>query len=241
MGTQLARLIPALLLLCGSPARPQTSPAAGHWEGSIQVPDKELNIQLDLAQSEKGWSGTITIPQQNVKAFPLAVTIEANAVTAVMKGIPGEPTLQGTVSADRQTLSGNFSQGGGTIPFKVTRTGDAKIQPPVKSTPIDRQMEGAWEGTLNAPSGKVLHLLLKLANGSEGATGSMVSVDQGGVDIPIATITQQQSRIKLELPTIGGSYRGDIATDYSQISGTWSQGGGSLPLVFRRPAKKESK
>ena len=73
---------------------------------------------------------------------------------------------------------------------------------------------------------------MKLANGPDAATGSLVSVDQGGVEIPITTITQTGSHLTLELPSIAGKYSGDLKD--GKLVGTWSQGPGSAPLEFTR-------
>ena len=84
--------------------------------------------------------------------------------------------------------------------------------------------------------GTVLRLKLTLANRAEGgATGTLVSVDQGGVEIPITTVTQTASRLELALPTIGGSFSGDLKE--GRLTGDWKQGAGALPLVFHPPQR----
>jgi hypothetical protein len=82
---------------------------------------------------------------------------------------------------------------------------------------------------------RVLRLVLKLSNQPGGATGTLVSLDQGGGEIPIASIAQTGSHLKLIVSTIDGLYEGDLKD--GQISGTWTQRGNSLPLVFKRASK----
>jgi hypothetical protein len=216
-------------------AQAATGPG-GHWEGSIQVPGQPLAIEVDLANKEaQQWVGTITIPVQNVKAFPLSdITVTGPAVAFAMKGVPGDPRFAGTLSADGKSIAGELSQGGGTIPFTLAWKGEAKIEEPSKSTEITKDVEGSWEGALNV-NGTVLRLGLKLTNQPGGATGTLVSVDQGGVEIPITAITQTGSQLKFTITSINASYVGDLKDN--QIAGTWTQGPGSLPLVFKRPAK----
>ena len=84
-------------------------------------------------------------------------------------------------------------------------------------------------------SGTDLRLVLKLTNQPGGATGTMVSVDQGGTEIPISSITQTGSQLKFTITTINASYVGDLKD--GQLVGTWTQGPGGWPLVFKRPAK----
>ena len=216
-------------------AQPATGPA-GHWEGSIEVPGQPLAIVVDLAAKEgQPWVGTIAIPAQNLKAFPLSdITVTGNALTFAMKGVPGDPRFAGTLSADGKSMSGDLSQGGGSIPFTLAWKGEAKIEERPKSTEITKDLEGSWEGPLDV-SGTVLRLVLKLTNQPDGATGTLISVDQGGIEIPITSITQTGSQLKFTIATINANYVGDLKD--GQLAGTWAQGPGSWPLVFKRPAK----
>jgi hypothetical protein len=223
----------AVLAVTSSLAVAQSAPApSGHWEGAIQIPGQELKIEVDLFRTSDKWDGTITIPAQNMKGFPLsAVSTSGDVVTFAIKGAPGDPTFKGTLAKDSKTLTGDFSQGGGTLPFALTRTGDAKIEPAPKSTPITKEIEGSWEGSLDV-AGKVLRLTAKLWNQDGAGKGTLVSVDQGGVEIPIAAVVQEGMRLKLLLPAIAGSYDGEFKD--GQLTGTWTQGPGTLPLVFKR-------
>jgi hypothetical protein len=208
--------------------------ASGHWTGTIETPGQPLQVEVDLKPAiPPAWQGVIAIPAQNMKGFALeAITVDGKSVSFVIPKVPGEPTFKGTLSDDGTTISGDFSQGGGTLPFKLTRGGDAVFPgPPAKSTAITKDVEGTWNGTLAVPSGS-LRLMLKLAGGADGATGSITSVDQGGVEIPIATITQTGAHLELELPSIAGTYSGDLKD--GKLVGTWRQGPGTLPLEFTR-------
>jgi hypothetical protein len=222
-------LLVALILFLAQPA----AGPSGHWEGAIQVPGPELKIQIDLAQRGEKWEGTIAIPAQGLKGFPLsAITVQGDSVSFEMHGVPGDPHFNGTLSKDAKSLSGQFSQGGGTIPFAITRTGEAKFEPLPKSTPITKDLEGSWEGSLDA-NGNILRLVVKLSNGPDGAaTGTMISLDQGGAEMPIAAVVQTGSHLKLVVQVVAGTYEGDFKD--GQLIGNWTQGPGTLPLVFKR-------
>jgi uncharacterized protein len=214
-------------------AQPVTGPA-GHWEGAIEAPGQELKIEVDLAGAGDKWEGTITIPAQNVKGFPLsAIAVQGDRVSFAMKGVLGDPQFKGVISPDAKTLSGNFSQGGGTVPFALTRTGDAKIEPLPKSTPISKDLEGSWAGALDV-DGKILRLAVKLSNQADGlATGTLVSIDQGGAEVPIDAVMQTGTHLKLVVRSIAGTYEGDLKS--GELTGTWTQGPRTLPLIFKRP------
>ena len=216
----------------------QSAPAAsGRWEGSIAVPDHELQIIVNLAPGAKdAWKGTIAIPDQNLKEFPLSsITVANGAVKFAMSGVPGNPAFDGKLAADGQSISGNFTQGGGSISFSMKRTGAAQFVDLPKSTLVAKSFEGDWEGTLDT-GGPKLRLVLNLVNGQDSATGTLTSVDQAGAVIPIAVITQKGSDLKLDLPSVGGAFAGAISRDATSITGTWTQGTGALPLTLHRPA-----
>lgn len=206
---------------------------AGHWEGAIHVPGQELAIAVDLfGNQDQTWDGAISIPAQNIKAMPLAeVTVQGDAVGFAMKGVPGEPRFKGTLASDRKSMTGGFTQGGAQLTFALAWKGEATRAAPAKSTAVSQDLEGSWEGALDV-SGTTLRLVLKLANKDGQGTGTLVSVDQGGAEIPITTIVQTGSHLRLEVSTIGAAYEGDLKD--GQLMGTWTQGPGRLPLTFKR-------
>jgi hypothetical protein len=240
------RLLPvcATLLFAASlagPASAQTAgtpagTAAGHWTGAVETPGQPLEIQIDLKPTTPPeWMGTISIAAQNIKALPLEkIEAKDKAVSFVIKQAPGTPTFTGTLSADGATITGEFTQGGASFPFKLTRAGEAVFPPPPpKSTAIGKELEGTWAGALEV-GGRTLRLTLKLANGADGATGSIISVDQGNAEVSIASIVQKDAHLELQLPAISGGWSGDLKD--GKLVGTWTQGPGSNPLEFTRPS-----
>jgi dienelactone hydrolase len=97
-------------------------------------------------------------------------------------------------------------------------------------------LEGEWQGTLDA-GGTKLRLVLKVTKSAEGKlTGTLDSLDQNAKGIPISSIEQSSDQVRLDLAAIGGSYAGKMSVGAVEITGEWKQGGGSLPLVFKRNA-----
>jgi pimeloyl-ACP methyl ester carboxylesterase len=81
-----------------------------------------------------------------------------------------------------------------------------------------------------------LRLVIKIREEAGALTGTLDSIDQGARDLPIETIRLEQARLTLELRSVGGRYEGDLAESGDEIAGTWSQGGGRLPLTLKRDA-----
>jgi hypothetical protein len=231
------RVVRVMLVLLFASARcllaQGTTGPGGHWEGAIQLPAQELKIAIDLAGSGDKWEGTITIPAQGLKAFPLSgITVKGDSVSFAMKGVPGDPQFKGTLSKDAKGLAGDFTQGGGSTTFSLTRTGEATIERPAKSTPIAKELVGSWTGALNV-DGNILRLELRLSNQPDGTgSGTLVSIDQGGAEVPIASVIQKGMHLSLSLPTIVGNYEGDLKD--GELTGTWTQGPRNWPLVFKR-------
>jgi hypothetical protein len=206
---------------------------SGHWEGSIQVPGQELMVVVDLSGSGDKWEGAIGIPAQGLKAFPLAeIVVKDSGVSFAMKGVPGEPRFRGTLSPDAKALSGEFQQGGGSLPFALTRTGPAVIEQVPASTAVTKDLEGSWEGALDA-DGTILHLVVTLTGQADGpATAVLVSVDQGGAAIPVTAVVQKDAHLTLLVRPVAGRYEGDLAD--GKLTGTWTQGPRTWPLVLQR-------
>lgn len=205
----------------------------GHWTGTIDIPDHAMAVEIDLDKAANGWVGSISIPAQNASGLPLeAITFTNGKCAFRIKGAPGEPTFSGSLSADGKTLSGGFTQGGGSIPFSVSRVGDAKVEEIKKSPAVAKAFLGTWEGTLEA--GQPLRLVLKMANDENGASAVLVSVDQGGAEIPVTTIEQKDTKLTLLVKAVGGEYRGEINKDSTELNGTWTQSGNDLPLKLKR-------
>ena len=223
--------------LSASVIQAQTAPSArGHWEGTIDVPGQQLAISVDLTKkADEVWSGTISIPAQGVKALPLSdVAVNGDAVSFAMKGVPGDPQFSGKVSAEPHTLSGQFTQAGMGMTFTLAWKGEPRIEAAPKSTKVSTDLEGFWEGTLSVGATQ-LRLVVKLANDSEAARGTLVSLDQGGAEIPITQITQSDSVLTLVVGPINGRYEGTLKD--GQLAGIWTQGPQSFPLTLKRQVK----
>ena len=236
MRTSIRLLIAAALLLVpASSLRAQTAvDPSGHWEGTIQAPDMKVKVDIDLAKNGKGeFAGTFGQPEQGVKGLPLStVAVEGGSVRFVVKGGPDPATFQGKLSADGASMSGDVAQAGYSIPFTLTRTGEARIAPVPKNAPIGKELEGTWNGALDVGE-KPMRLVLNMSNQPDGtARGTIVSPDGSGVEVPIA-ITQKASNVTIDVVSVGASFAGVLNASGTELAGTWTQGTSSLPLTFR--------
>jgi hypothetical protein len=235
----------ALLFVPASSLLAQTAPdPSGHWRGAIHVPpfngagSREVAIEIDLSKNAAGAPiGTFAEPSQAIKGLPLAnVSFEGKTVSFELKANNGGGIFRGSL-ADAASISGEFTtnEGGYAIPFNLARTGDATIAAAPKSGPIGKELEGTWNGTVDA-GGKQERLVLKMANRPDGtATGTILDLDGSNLEIPIA-LTQKASTLTVDVAVVGASYVAELK-DGSELVGTWKQGPVALPVTFKRVAK----
>lgn len=229
------------LALPAGPLLAATTPA-GHWEGNVTLPGTALAIRVDLENAKTGaWVGTIDIPVQGLRGFKLGeVSVKADAVSFTLPGIPGDPKFAGKLAADAGTISGDLTQNGQTFPFKLERKAKSAStmgETPGKGVP-GKGLVGYWQASLKPSPGIELRLVLEVTNTpASQLAGVMVSVDQGNVRIPVTGLTEKSGAVHIEVASVGGTFDGKLSADGSEISGDWKQGGGTLPLAFKRLEK----
>lgn len=234
----LRRTLVITLLLVSSSAFARAQSAAdpsGHWEGAIQVPGMDLPFQIDVAKNSRGeLSGTMSSPAQNLKGLPLLkVVVDGTWITFSPRD---DRTFKGELLPDGKSMSGEVTGQEGSVPFSLIRTGDARIEAPVKSAPIGKELEGTWNATL-VDNGSALRLVLTMANEADGtASGRIVNLNEGGLIIPIS-ITQQGSSVMLATAVTPISFSGALNAEGTELAGTIRQGTIEVPLLFRRAAR----
>jgi hypothetical protein len=138
------------------------------------------------------------------------------------------------LSADGKSMSATYSVDSYTFPLTLIRTGDPKTEPPISSPAIGKQLEGAWNGRFEA-NGTRLRYVLVLSNQANGTgAGTIVSLDEGDLEIPVSSITQDGSKMTLNFKAVGGVYSGTVSIDGTELVGTYTQGPLVVPVTFRR-------
>ena len=69
----------------------------------------------------------------------------------------------------------------------------------------------------------------------------MISLDQGGVELPVTTIDQKDSKLTLVVNMVGGRYEGFINKESLELNGSWTQGGNTLPLKLKKATPEPNK
>ena len=94
---------------------------------------------------------------------------------------------------------------------------------------------GRWEGALRIGEAS-LPLVVRVSQGADGLVAVMDSPAQGARDMPITGLTETGGTVRFAIPSVGGRFEGARSADGSTWTGSWSQGGASLPLILTRVA-----
>ena len=167
-----------IVLVLGISASYAEDRVAGHWEGHIEIPGQPIAVKVNLAIDESDWRGTIDIPAQGAKGLPLseihvAEEGEGMRVTFSIRGVPGNPTFDGTLQGG--VINGTFSQGGVTFGFRLSREiVSGPVRPQEPKPPFPYQIEEVkfqngpinLAGTLTLPPGNGPFPAVLLISGS---------------------------------------------------------------------------
>jgi uncharacterized protein len=99
-----------------------------------------------------------------------------------------------------------------------------------------KSLGGSWLGGLTLNAGMTLRLALDVTEADGKLTAILDSIDQNA-KIPVTTISVDANEVHFECASISGSFEGSFSADGAEIAGAWSQGGGSLPLTFKRQSQ----
>jgi hypothetical protein len=210
--------------------------ASGRWEGSVQIPGRELTLIVDLAQDGQGsWIGSIIIPGLDVKGALLTeIVVKDSGASFTIKTARGlEATLKGKFNADG-TLAGDFVEAGNTAPFVLKKTGPPQVEARPQSTAISKELEGEWKGEYEL-FGSQRHVAIKLVNrATDGAAAEFVVIGKKTTNLPVDLVTQDGDSLTIDSHETGINYEGHFNKDANEIKGTFIQAGIELPLVLQR-------
>jgi uncharacterized protein len=204
---------------------------AGEWNGMLKpAPSVELRLKPDVETSAAGeLKATLFSIDQGSGAIAASTTkLAGDKITLTFPSIDG--SYEGQLSADSKTITGTWSQGGGSLPLTMNR-GPVPMD---TASPSAAPLAGVWEGTLDTGTMQ-LRLRLNINKDEKGnVTGNVDSIDQNAMGIPASGFVLKGSDFHFDLKAVGGSYDGTVDEKRTAMKGTWRQGGGQLPLEFKK-------
>jgi hypothetical protein len=217
------------------------SEVQGYWKGTLKVENTTLRVDLKIAERADGtFRVTGDSPDQGGSDIEAtAATYHRPTLKVEFGGIMG--SYEGTVDESDRVIAGNFVSNGHTLPLTLERGKPeaAALDPAIEaqkdySHTSPNDLPGHWQGTLDVKqSGVKLRLAVNIAKLPDGKfSASMISLDQGGSEVPANNVQFVPPNARLEWSAIGGSFNGKL--EKGRLTGVWRQGGGALPLVLER-------
>lgn len=102
----------------------------------------------------------------------------------------------------------------------------------------ENELVGTWLGKLKVQTTE-LRLVIRIQMQDGKLSGLLDSPDQGTKDIPISEIKLNGDSVTVISAIIGARFIGIFQGDSVKITGVWKQGGGSLPVEFKKVDKVE--
>jgi pimeloyl-ACP methyl ester carboxylesterase len=103
-----------------------------------------------------------------------------------------------------------------------------------QTTESQKTVLGDWQGTLAIGENR-LRLVLKVTDAGLGQLkATMDSLDQNSNNLQVDTITFKDGLLHFEMKALSIVYDGALSKDGAEFVGTFKQGAGSFPLVFRK-------
>jgi len=120
-------------------------------------------------------------------------------------------------------------------------TAPAQTAPPSTTPPASpMDIVGTWQGTLHVAAAADhpeinLRIVNKITKDDKGDLKVLdYSIDQGGQAMAATKASFANGVFKYAIEGIGGAYEGTMSADGKTLTGTWTQGPGSLPLNLDR-------
>lgn len=183
--TALSAVLLTLLVMLAPPGlradaeeSPTLADLVGHWQGTLEVGEVQLQIVFHFSESSDGEiEATMDSPDQGATGIPVtSVTLEGKAVRLEVESIGGVYT--GELAESRTAIEGEWQQGGMTLPLRLEQVEEVarKRRPqeprppyPYREEEVEIEVPGAGvtlAGTLTLPSGDGPHPAVALVSGS---------------------------------------------------------------------------
>jgi hypothetical protein len=227
------------LLACGwlTLAFAQTD-FSGHWEGAVEVPNGPTRLALDLAKNAKGvWVASLGVPEQKITGLRATdVSVVGSEVRFAAPDLPGSPTFELTLADGK--LTGALLVQALSLVLEMKRTGDAKVEIAPPSPAVSKELEGDWEGAISLPNGQSRPVIIHFRNQPEKTVEATIeSPTQGVQGFPLKEVVQKGVVVEFAVQAVGGSYRGTLNKEGTEIAGQWTQRSGADPLTLNLKKK----
>jgi hypothetical protein len=110
------------------------------------------------------------------------------------------------------------------------------IAPP--SPAVSKELEGDWEGALSLPDGQSRPIVIHFKNQPDQTVEATIeSPSQGVRGFPLKEVAQKGAIVEFAVQAVGGSYKGTLNKEGTEIAGEWTQRQAAAPLTLKLKKK----
>jgi uncharacterized protein len=105
----------------------EAQPVIGNWEGALDANGTELTVVFHIVKDSTGkLTGSFDSPKQMAYGLKCSsISLAGDSVLIEMKGFGA--TYRGLLGVNKKTMTGNWSQGGMTLPLELVKTADVAV------------------------------------------------------------------------------------------------------------------
>jgi poly(3-hydroxybutyrate) depolymerase len=101
-------------------------------------------------------------------------------------------------------------------------------------------LKGNWKTTWDIDGTNSLRFYFKITKSGTTYTGLMDDLDEGYNNISAVTVSNNPPSVRFDFSNVGYVFQGIMNSDFTQITGTWSNSAQSWPMVYdRQPSVDE--
>jgi hypothetical protein len=211
---------------------------SGHWEGTIDAPNGPTRLALDLAKNAKGvWVASLGVPEQKITGLQVSgIGVVASEVRFAVRDLPGSPAFELTLADGK--LKGALLVPALSLALEMQRTGDAKVEIAPPSPAVSKELEGDWEGAISLPNGQSISLAFHFKNQPDQTVEATIdSPSQGTQGLPLKAVAQKGAVVEFQVLAVGGTYKGTLNKEGTEIAGEWTQRQAAAPLTLNLKKK----
>ena len=140
-------------------------------------------------------------------------------------------TFELTLGRDGK-LAGKFSTRGGLLPVEFKRIGEAKVELPVASPAVSKELEGDWEVSIESPNG-AFRLVFHFKNQPNNTVAA--TIDSGNaMGMPLNNVKQTGQKVEFGMKIAGGTFQGNLNKEGTELAGQLIHEANSTPLTLRK-------
>ncbi len=206
----------------------------GHWEGTLAMNKSEIGISLDLLKNaESKWVASMGLPSENLTGL---VVMDVNINDRSVKFTAVELRMAKfdlTLGSDG-IMKGMISSPQGPVPIELRRTGEAKVELIPASPAVSKELEGDWEGSLQAPN-QAFRVLFHFRNQTDNTIEATIDTpDTNAMGLPLNDVKQTGQKVEFGIRVAHARFQGTLNQEGTEIVGQFGHGENQMPLTLRK-------